>query len=77
VGVTKREQDIKLGEMDFDEKRNIYKRKKLIKAGFDPDQVEKDKKKAWKQTKREAEKQRKRKFKPTEKKVSPQKSLNK
>ena len=59
VGVTKRQQDIKLSEMDFDEKKNINKRKKLIMQGLDPDQVEKDKKKAWKHKKRMQQKERK------------------
>ena len=49
VSVTKREQAIKLNEMDYDEKKNINKRKKLIMKGLDPEQVEKEKKKAWKQ----------------------------
>ena len=49
VSVTKREQAIKLNEMDYDEKKNINKRKKLIMKGLDPEQVERDKKKAWKQ----------------------------
>ena len=61
VGVTKREQDIKLSEMDFDEKRNIYKRKKMIKKGQNPDLVEQEKKKAWKRKNREIRKERKKK----------------
>jgi len=59
VGVTKREQDIKLNEMDYDEKKNIHKRKKLIMKGLDPDEVEKEKKKAWKRKKRMQSKKRK------------------
>merc|ERR1712083_927180 len=49
VSVTKREQAIKLNEMDYDEKKNINKRKKLIMKGLDPEEVEREKKKAWKQ----------------------------
>merc|ERR1712062_377010 len=41
VSVTKREQDIKLGELDYDERKNINKRKKLIQKGIDPDEYEK------------------------------------
>eukprot|EP00095_Tigriopus_kingsejongensis_P000465 maker-scaffold217_size252476-snap-gene-1.38 protein:Tk00465 transcript:maker-scaffold217_size252476-snap-gene-1.38-mRNA-1 annotation:"probable atp-dependent rna helicase ddx49" len=37
VNVTKREQEIKLDEQDFDEKRLINKRKRLILKGIDPD----------------------------------------
>ena len=59
VSVTKREQDIKLGEMDFDEKRNINKRKKLLMKGLDPDEVEKAKKKAWKTKMKQRQKARK------------------
>ncbi len=53
VSVTKREQDIELGKMDYDERRNIHKRKKLIAKGLDPDEVEREKKKAWKRKRRE------------------------
>jgi len=49
VNVTKREQAIKLNDMDYDEKKNIHKRKKLIMKGLDPEEVEREKKKAWKQ----------------------------
>ena len=37
MSVTKREQEIKLDETDFDEKRKTNKRKKLISQGLDPD----------------------------------------
>lgn len=40
--VTKREAQIKLDETDFDERRLINKRKKLINEGKDPDEVEHD-----------------------------------
>ena len=40
VSVTKREQDVRLSEVDFDEKKNVNKRKKLIMEGKDPDKEE-------------------------------------
>ncbi|XP_064620653.1 probable ATP-dependent RNA helicase DDX49 [Lineus longissimus] len=43
VAVSRREAEIKLDERDFDEKKNIYKRKKLIAEGKDPDDEEKKK----------------------------------
>ena len=52
VSVAKREQGIKLKEMDYDERKKINKRKKLIAKGLDPDEVEREKKKAWKRKKR-------------------------
>ena len=63
VSVTKREQDIKLSEMDYDEKKNINKRKKLIMKGLDPDEVEKEKKKAWKRKKKLQMRERNKKLK--------------
>lgn len=42
VHVTKREAQIKLDETDFDERRLINKRKKLINEGKNPDEIEKD-----------------------------------
>ena len=47
-----------LGELDYDERKNINKRKKLIQKGIDPDEYEKSKKKAWKLKKRMQEKER-------------------
>lgn len=49
VHVTKREAQIKLDETDFDERRLINKRKKLINEGKDPDEVEKEIKRKRKQ----------------------------
>lgn len=40
--VTKREAQIKLDETDFDERRLINKRKKLLNDGKDPDEVEEE-----------------------------------
>lgn len=48
VNVTKREQEIKLDETNFDERRNINKRKKLIMEGKDPEEEEKKLKKRLK-----------------------------
>ena len=58
VSVTKREQDIKLRELDYDEKRNIHKRKKLLMKGLDPDEVEYEKKKALKKKRKALQKER-------------------
>jgi len=58
VSVTKREQDIKLRELDYDEKKNIHKRKKLLMKGLDPDEVEYEKKKAWKKKRKALQKER-------------------
>ncbi|XP_050523861.1 probable ATP-dependent RNA helicase DDX49 isoform X2 [Daktulosphaira vitifoliae] len=52
VHVTKREAQIKLDETDFDEKRLINKRKKLITDGKDPDEVEQEIKKKQREKKR-------------------------
>lgn len=68
VSVTKREQEINLDEQDFDEKRRINKRKKLIEQGLDPEeadrQIEADIE--WKRRKGEkkSKKSRKRKNRP-------------
>ena len=43
VSVTKREQDVTLSEADFDEKRNVHKRKRMIMEGKDPDKEERNK----------------------------------
>lgn len=59
VLVTMREQDIKLSAMDFDERREINKRKRLIKEGKDPDEEEAKKRKAWKNKQRALRKERK------------------
>lgn len=40
ISVTKREAEMKLDETDFFERKMINKRKKLIMAGMDPDEVE-------------------------------------
>ncbi|XP_071523836.1 probable ATP-dependent RNA helicase DDX49 [Panulirus ornatus] len=52
VNVTRREQEIKLDETDFDEKRNINKRKRLILEGRDPDLEEKKRQKYLKKRRR-------------------------
>jgi hypothetical protein len=63
VNVTKREQEIKLDEQDFDEKRMVNKRKRLILKGIDPDELErkikKEKRQKWKLAEQERKKKRK------------------
>ncbi|XP_068211865.1 probable ATP-dependent RNA helicase DDX49 [Palaemon carinicauda] len=49
VNVTKRAQEIKLNQTDFDERRNINKRKRLIMEGRDPDEEEAKKEKRRKE----------------------------
>jgi len=49
VNVTMREVEISLGEEDWDERRNINKRKKLLIEGKDPEVEEKKKQKMWKE----------------------------
>jgi len=44
VNTTVREADIELGEQDWDERRNINKRKKIILQGKNPEKVAKAKK---------------------------------
>lgn len=41
ISVAKREAEIRLDETDFEEKKKINKRKKLILEGFDPDEADK------------------------------------
>lgn len=53
VHVTKREAQIKLDETDFDERRLINKRKKLINEGKDPDRVEQEIKRKRKEKKQQ------------------------
>merc|ERR1739838_68793 len=55
VNVTKREQEIKLDETNFDEKRNINRRKKLIMEGKDPEEEEKKYKKRLKNKRKKQE----------------------
>jgi len=43
VNTTLREADIELGEQDWDERKNINKRKRIILQGDDPDEVRKQK----------------------------------
>ncbi|KAL7646073.1 UNVERIFIED_CONTAM: hypothetical protein RMT77_002974 [Armadillidium vulgare] len=51
VNITKREQQIKLETSDFDERKIIYKRKRLICEGIDPDDEERKRVKAMKRKK--------------------------
>lgn len=63
VNVTKREQEIKLDEQDFDEKRMVNKRKRLLLKGIDPDELErkikKEKRQKWKLAEKERKERRK------------------
>ncbi|XP_050697693.1 probable ATP-dependent RNA helicase DDX49 [Eriocheir sinensis] len=59
VNVTRRMQEIRLDQTDFDERRNINKRKRLILEGRDPDEEEKRKKKKLKKTRQKEKKERK------------------
>jgi len=63
VSVTKREQDVKLSETDFDEKRNINKRKQLIMEGKDPEEEERKKQEYLKRKRRAIRKENKQKKK--------------
>lgn len=67
VNTTLREVDIELGEQDWDEKKNINKRKKIILEGKNPDQVQMEKEKRIKKRK-QAIKEKRKKMKKTEKK---------
>ena len=61
VNVTMREVEISLGEEDWDEKRNINKRKKLLLEGRDPDEEERKKQKLWKEKIKSKRKERRKK----------------
>nr|ACO15490.1 Probable ATP-dependent RNA helicase DDX49 [Caligus clemensi] len=70
VNVTRREQDIRLTEVDFDEKKRLNKRKKLIEQGIDPDEFEramkKKRRKAFKEQRMERMKKKEDKSKSSE-----------
>ena len=68
VNTTLREVDIELGEQDWDEKKNINKRKKIILEGKNPDQVQMEKEKRIKKKRKQASKEKRKKMKKTEKK---------
>jgi len=57
VNSTIREADIELGEEDWDEKRNINKRKKLLLQGKNPEKVAKEKEKKRKDLRRKRKKE--------------------
>ena len=65
VNVTMREQDVKLGEADFDEKRIINKRKRLIMEGKDPEEEERKRQKYLKEKRKAIRREQKRKLKYT------------
>lgn len=84
VEVTKREQEIKLDEegQDFDEKKRINKRKKLIEKGLEPEEADKaiEAEIEWKRLKREGKtsktKKRKRPQNDTDAKPSTSSATN-
>ncbi|XP_076038152.1 putative ATP-dependent RNA helicase DDX49 [Oratosquilla oratoria] len=53
VKMTRREQEIKLDETDFDERRNINKRKKMIMEGRDPEEEERSRRKMLKKQRKQ------------------------
>ena len=56
-------QEIALQETDFDERRNVNKRKRLILEGLDPDEVEAEKQRKRKEGKKRLKKERKQRMK--------------
>jgi len=70
VNTTLREVDIELGEQDWDEKKNINKRKKIILEGKDPEQVQKAEEEYLKEKRKRAKKERKKMIKAAEKSAS-------
>jgi len=70
VNSTLREADIELGEQDWDERKNINKRKKIILDGKDPDQVQKEKEQWLKEKRKLAKKERKKMIKMSQKQTS-------
>lgn len=63
VNVTKREQEIVLDKNDFDEKRQVNKRKRLILEGLDPDEEERRRNKERRKMIKKEVKERKRRQK--------------
>ncbi len=59
VKVTRQEQEIKLSEQDFEERREINRRKKLISRGIDPDEEARRLEKERKRRRKELDKERK------------------
>lgn len=72
VNVTRREQEIKLDQTDFDERRNINKRKRLILEGRDPDEEQKKKHKHLKNLRKAERQERTELLKQLEKKKKKQ-----
>merc|ERR1711915_119575 len=58
VNSTIREADIELGEEDWDEKKNINKRKKILIEGKDPEKVKMAKEKYLREKRKQAKKER-------------------
>ena len=61
MGVTRREANVQLTETDFDERRNINRRKRWINEGKDPDVEEKRLKQAYLDKRKTIRKEQKRK----------------
>lgn len=69
VSVTKREAEIKLDHNDFEERKQINKRKKLILEGKDPDEEERRKVEEQKQRRKTFKRFEKNKFKQRRKEI--------
>lgn len=69
VSVTKREAEIKLDQNDFEERKQINKRKKLILEGKDPDEEERRKVEEQKQRRKTFKRFEKNKFKQRRKEI--------
>lgn len=69
VSVTKREAEIKLDHNDFEERKQINKRKKLILEGKDPDEEERRKVEEQKQRRKTFKRYEKNKFKQRRKEI--------
>jgi len=61
VGVTRREANVQLTETDFDERRNVNRRKRWINEGKDPEVEEKRQKQAQQEKRKAIRKEQKRK----------------
>merc|ERR1719450_170731 len=61
VGVTRREANVQLTETDFDERRNVNRRKRWINEGKDPEVEEKRQKQAQQDKRKAIRKEQKRK----------------
>ncbi|XP_039300522.1 probable ATP-dependent RNA helicase DDX49 [Nilaparvata lugens] len=67
VSVSKREAEIKLDDSDFNEKKKLYKRKKMILEGKDPDEEEQKLEEKRKQFRKEQRKKLRKRMKEKQK----------